>query len=178
MVMPRSIATWPSSGCSSPVIIRNSVVLPDPLGPTSPTFSPLCSAAEASMKSRWWPFCLEMLSRRIMGTRVWGMSCGCCRSPDERSDIRAVYVSFPDIAALIRATKLHLLALLPLHRLPADVAAAEALGPADPIHRLIGAVLRLGDGFAHRADIEHASAIGEDLAVFRHRAGVEDFDAF
>src|SRR5436190_6321347 len=68
MVTPRSTATWPSSGCSSPVIIRNSVVLPAPLGPTRPTFSPLLSAAEASMKRSWWPFCLLMLSRRIMCT--------------------------------------------------------------------------------------------------------------
>ena len=68
MVTPRSTATWPSSGCSWPVIIRNSVVLPAPLGPTRPTFSPFWSAAEASMKRIWWPFCLEMLSRRIMGS--------------------------------------------------------------------------------------------------------------
>src|SRR5437016_12256161 len=68
MVTPRSTATWPSSGCSSPVIIRNSVVLPDPLGPTRPTFSPFWSAAEASMKRIWWPFCLLMLSRRIIRT--------------------------------------------------------------------------------------------------------------
>src|SRR3954451_11155194 len=174
MVIPRSTATWPSSGCSSPVIMRNSVVLPDPLGPTKPTFSPRCSAAEVSMKSRWWPFCLEMLSRRIMCARGWEMSGGCCRSPDERSEIRVSVCSFPDIAALIRATKLHLLALLPLHRLPADVAAAEAFGPLDAIDRLIGAALRLGDGLAHRADIEHASAIGENLAVLCQRTGVED----
>src|SRR5258708_39055525 len=45
MVTPRSPATCPSSGCSSPVIIRNSVVLPAPLGPTMPTFSPFWSAA-------------------------------------------------------------------------------------------------------------------------------------
>src|SRR4030081_61953 len=75
MVTPRSTATWPSSGCSWPVIIRNSVVLPAPLGPTRPTFSPFWSAAEASMKSIWWPFCLLMLSRRIMCTRAWN-SCG------------------------------------------------------------------------------------------------------
>eukprot|EP01035_Chromulina_nebulosa_P068408 gene68408-93747_t len=39
MVMPGSITTSPSSGCSWP----------------------------ASMNRIWWPFCLEMLSRRIMG---------------------------------------------------------------------------------------------------------------
>ena len=36
-------------GRSWPVIMRNSVVLPAPLGPTRPTFSPFWSAAEASM---------------------------------------------------------------------------------------------------------------------------------
>src|SRR5262245_52803464 len=66
MEMPRSAATWPSSGCSSPDIMRNSVVLPAPLGPTRPVFSPFCSAAEASMKRIWWPTCLETLSRRII----------------------------------------------------------------------------------------------------------------
>src|SRR6267142_4056960 len=69
MVTPRSTSTWPSSGCSWPVIIRNSVVLPDPLGPTGPTFSPFWIAADASMKRIWWPFCLLTLSRRIMCTR-------------------------------------------------------------------------------------------------------------
>jgi hypothetical protein len=36
----RGTDTSPSSGDSSPTIIRNSVVLPAPLGPTRPTFSP------------------------------------------------------------------------------------------------------------------------------------------
>src|SRR5262245_24049845 len=66
MVTPRSTATWPSSGCSSPVISRNRVLLPAPLGPTRPIFSPFWSAAEASMKRIWWPTCLETLSRRII----------------------------------------------------------------------------------------------------------------
>ena len=35
-----------------------------------------------------------------------------------------------------------LAALLPLHRLPADVAAAEAVRPFDAVDRLIGAALR------------------------------------
>src|SRR5262245_4834812 len=46
--------------------MRSSVVLPAPLGPTRPIFSPLLRAAAASMKRIWWPFCLLMLSRRIM----------------------------------------------------------------------------------------------------------------
>src|SRR5438128_12229711 len=69
------------------------------------------------------------------------------------------------------------LLFLPLHRLPADVAAAKAFRPADAIHRHVSAALRLGDGVAGSADVEHASAIGENLAVLRHRAGVEDLDA-
>src|SRR3954464_14479229 len=70
-----------------------------------------------------------------------------------------------------------LLTLLPLHRLPADVAAAKTFRPSDAIHRLISAALRLGDGFAGGADVQHAPAIGENPAVLRHRAGVEDLDA-
>ena len=71
MVMPRSTATWPSSGWSSPVIIRKSVDLPDPLGPTRPTFSPFWSAAEASTKRIWWPFCLPMLSDESYAHGPW-----------------------------------------------------------------------------------------------------------
>src|SRR4029453_5626222 len=58
--------TLASSGGSLPAIMRNSVVLPAPLGPTRPVFSPFCSAADASMKRIWWPTCLETLSRRII----------------------------------------------------------------------------------------------------------------
>src|SRR4051794_24430476 len=72
MVMPRSVETCPSSGNSSPAIIRNSVVLPAPFGPTSPIFSPLLSAADASMNRIWWPACLLTLSRRIMRS-FWGI---------------------------------------------------------------------------------------------------------
>ncbi len=32
--------SWPDVGCSSPVIMRNSVVLPAPLGPMMPTMPP------------------------------------------------------------------------------------------------------------------------------------------
>src|SRR5262249_23035095 len=53
-----------------PVIRRNRVVLPDPFGPTRPTFSPFSRAVEASMKTIWWPFCLPMLSRRIIAGRA------------------------------------------------------------------------------------------------------------
>ena len=50
--------------------MRNSVVLPAPLGPTRPTFSPFCSAADASMKTICLPFCLLMLSSRSCGFRA------------------------------------------------------------------------------------------------------------
>jgi hypothetical protein len=69
MLTPRSTTTWPSSGGSWPVTMRNSVVLPAPFGPTRPIFSPRCNAAEASMNRSCWPFCLLMLSRRIIGVR-------------------------------------------------------------------------------------------------------------
>src|SRR6185437_11842082 len=68
--------------------------------------------------------------------------------------------------------------LLPLHRLPADVAAAEAFGPVDPVDRPISPLLCLEDRFAGGANVQHAAAIGEDLAILRHRAGMEDLDAF
>ena len=70
MVMPGSIVTTPSSGCSVPAIMRKIVVLPAPLGPTSPTFSPFWTPIDASMNRIWWPFCLLMLSRQIMGARI------------------------------------------------------------------------------------------------------------
>ena len=59
-------APGPRRAAPRPVIMRNSVVLPAPLGPTSPTFSPLWSAAEASTKRICLPFCLPILSRRII----------------------------------------------------------------------------------------------------------------
>src|SRR4051812_2195804 len=158
MVTPRSTATWPSSGASSPVIMRNSVVLPEPLGPTRPTFSPRCSAAEASMNRRWWPFCLEMLSRRIMGAWISEENCAAlrpCRATGARQHIGVIAGLDPAIHPLrktlarVMDTRVRpayegflFLHPLPLHRLPADVAAAEAFGPVDAIHRLISAALR------------------------------------
>ena len=56
--------TSPSSGTSSPTIIRNSVVLPEPLGPTRPTFSPGLSWKEASTKRTCLPYCLLTLGER------------------------------------------------------------------------------------------------------------------
>src|SRR5262245_22854858 len=66
----------------------------------------------------------------------------------------------------------------PLDCLPADVAAAEAAGPADAVDRRIGALLRLRDRLAERADVEHAAAVGEDAVAVRAGACVENLDAF
>src|SRR5215469_10931431 len=58
--------TAPSSGVSSPTTIRKSVVLPAPLGPTSPTFSPGFNWNEASTKSNCLPYCLLMFEKEII----------------------------------------------------------------------------------------------------------------
>src|SRR5260370_33326488 len=58
--------TAPSSGVSSPTTIRNSVVLPAPLGPTSPTFSLGFNWNEASTKSNCLPYCLLMFEKEII----------------------------------------------------------------------------------------------------------------
>src|SRR5512133_3519271 len=47
--------------------MRTRVVLPDPLGPTSPTRSPGLSWNEASTKSTCRPYCLLMREKAIMG---------------------------------------------------------------------------------------------------------------
>ena len=60
--------TSPSSGASSPTIIRNSVVLPEPFGPTRPTFSPGLSWNEASTKRTCRPYCLLTLENEIIST--------------------------------------------------------------------------------------------------------------
>src|SRR3954465_1948255 len=59
--------TSPSSGTSSPMIIRNSVVLPEPLGPTRPIFSPGLSWKEASTNRICLPYCLLTLENEIIG---------------------------------------------------------------------------------------------------------------
>src|SRR6266853_6599924 len=56
----------PSSGVSSPVIIRNSVVLPEPFGPTRPTFSPGLSWKDASTNRTCRPYCLLMWENEII----------------------------------------------------------------------------------------------------------------
>src|SRR5206468_3377331 len=61
--------TSPSSGVSSPTIMRKSVVLPDPFGPTRPTFSPGLSWKEVSTKRTCLPYCLLMRENEIMASR-------------------------------------------------------------------------------------------------------------
>src|SRR5713226_2993637 len=56
----------PSSACSSPTIIRNKVVLPDPFGPTRPTLSPGLSWKDASTNRTCRPYCLLMRENAIM----------------------------------------------------------------------------------------------------------------
>src|ERR1700721_344048 len=58
--------TAPSSGVSSPTTIRKSVVLPAPLGPTSPTFSQGFNWNEASTKSNCLPYCLLIFEKEII----------------------------------------------------------------------------------------------------------------
>src|SRR5260221_5012776 len=65
--------------------------------------------------------------------------------------------------------------LLPLDCAPADIAAAEAVRPADAVDRCIGAALRFAHGFAARADIKHKAPVREDALAVRLGAGVEEF---
>src|ERR671920_1497794 len=65
--------TSPSSGVSSPTIIRNSVVLPAPLGPTRPTFSPGFNWNDASTKRICRPYCLPTRVKAIIGSERPGL---------------------------------------------------------------------------------------------------------
>src|SRR6187200_705055 len=87
MVRRLGTDTSPSSAASSPTIIRNSVVLPAPLGPTRPTFSPGFSWNEASTKISWRPYCLLILEREIIGLRGRDQGAG-FRDQDQGSGIR------------------------------------------------------------------------------------------
>src|SRR5262245_21439718 len=65
--------------------------------------------------------------------------------------------------------------LVPLYRAPADVTPAKAVGPFDAVDGSISATLRIANGLAARANIEHAPAIGENSVAVSLGAGVEDF---
>src|ERR1700732_1489176 len=68
--------TEPSSGSSSPTTMRKRVVLPAPLGPTRPTFSPGFNWKEASTKINCLPYCLLILEKEInsQASRAWLMA--------------------------------------------------------------------------------------------------------
>src|SRR6185312_13548600 len=59
---------------------------------------------------------------------------------------------------------------------PADVAAAESLGPADAVDDGVGLVARHAHVLAPGDDSEHAAAIGEEPPVDALGAGMEDLD--
>ena len=56
----------PRRAAPRPTIMRKSVVLPEPFGPTSPTFSPGLSWNDASTNRTWRPYCLLMPENAIM----------------------------------------------------------------------------------------------------------------
>src|SRR5229473_1653768 len=66
MVIFFGTETSPSSGDSSPTINRKSVVLPAPLGPTSPARSPGFNWNDASTKMSCLPYCLVTLFSEII----------------------------------------------------------------------------------------------------------------
>src|ERR1043166_9317032 len=61
-------------------------------------------------------------------------------------------------------------------RAPADIAAAEAVGPMDAVDRRVGARLRGLHARAQPAHVEHAPAIREDAVALGARAGMENLD--
>ncbi len=65
--------TSPSSGDSSPMIMRKRVVLPAPFGPTRPTFSPGFSWKDASTKRICLPYCLLTLANEIMNPQAYNI---------------------------------------------------------------------------------------------------------
>src|SRR5579871_3623215 len=74
------------------------------------------------------------------------------------------------------ATTTKLPALLPLNRAPADVAPAKSFRPVDQVDRAIRTFARITYGLAHRANVQHAAAIGDDVTAAAPGAGVKDLD--
>src|SRR5919109_4786547 len=68
----RSLTRWPWMrmspvvGISSPAIIRSTVVLPPPLGPSSPTSSPSCTERLTLLTAVTWPNCLLTLRSSML----------------------------------------------------------------------------------------------------------------
>ena len=67
-----------------PTIMRKSVVLPAPFGPTSPTFSPGLSWNDASTKSTWRPYCLLMRENEIILPHGTWSGAPCARGAGRR----------------------------------------------------------------------------------------------
>src|SRR5437868_4733198 len=63
----------PSSGSSSPASMRNTVLLPAPFGPTSPTFSPGLIWNDASTNRIWPPYCL-LTELNAITARLYSMA--------------------------------------------------------------------------------------------------------
>src|SRR6478609_1608627 len=77
MVSRLGTETSPSSGSSSPTTMRKSVVLPAPLGPTRPTFSPGLSWNDASTNTSCLPYCLLILEKEIIQFQANRIRSGC-----------------------------------------------------------------------------------------------------
>ncbi len=63
-----------------------------------------------------------------------------------------------------------------VQRLVADVFPAPGTAKADAFHCAVGGQLGGRNAGTQRRDAQHAATIGDDLAVAKGRAGVEDFD--
>ena len=61
---------------------------------------------------------------------------------------------------------------------PSNITAPEALRPVDVPNRLVSPLPRLGHRGAARRDAQNPSAVGNDMAVFGPRSGVEDGNVF
>src|SRR5688572_5643700 len=133
IAVPRSIAIWPASGSSSRVIKRKIVVLPAPLGPTRPIFSPRFTAAEASRNRICAPWRLETASMRITAILRAGVrTAGSAAVPTRRAQLRARAAS-PRVGETIRRSNYLIylrFLLLPALGVPHHAAVRASLGRA------------------------------------------------